>query len=588
MTTDTTYGTGSANADEASSLPATSPLKGSEKTTGRVPKKRVNKSLLSLLNDACKYSAYSEYSMPSGFLRRKGSDSSRPGAKDDELQNTTQGSDNNPSSISVSVQKQRQVNKKRQSESSVNGLDENTQKVVTRKKPSRIKKKADPQSRHTSKLVAESPRKSESSVGSQPDATSSTNNLMNHKNLRKDLVSSQRANSFIEDQTNHFTRRRDLFDSDALQSKETFDCELIHSRSLSDPQRTNPNVVKLQSILYPDFEEEYTVDFNVDLSKYNPMSEIGRIIEYTVQIYVPKKIANQLRKKVVQPLNKAFDDRNQEGFIRAVETFNEIVRKVPRTDVIERLRCTEEVPTSFFHSLLHTVYVRTIHPKARSLKEYQAFSNYVYGELLPNFLTTAYAQCGLKSGDIFMDLGSGVGNCVLQAALEFGCSLSFGCELMPNASDLTTTQELELQRRCKLWGLKLCPTKFSLRTSFVDNPIVDELLPKCDVLLVNNFIFDAKLNLQIQKLIQVLKPGCKVISLKNLRPFGYTINFDDVGNIMNRLTVKRYDLPENSVSWTHRGGEYYISTVGEDIDESIFTTHSKGRVRMGRRVKYTR
>ncbi|CAR24792.1 histone methyltransferase DOT1 [Lachancea thermotolerans CBS 6340] len=587
MSIETSFETGSAKPDEASSLPVASPSKDGGRTTSHVPKKRVNKSLLSLLNDACKYSAYSEYSMPSGFLRRKGPNSCETTAKGDGLQKETQGSDISSSSISVAVRKQRPASKKRQAELLNNGSNENLQEAATKKRPSRIKK-ASHQNKRSFKLVSETAHTPEVSMGLQPDVTSSQNDLMDHGILRKELVVSQRANSFIEDPIEHFTCRRDLFDSDALQSKEMFEDELIHSRSLSDPPHVNPNVVKLRSILYPDYEEEYIVDFSTDLSKYNPMSEIGRIIEYTLQIYVPTKFANQLRKKVVQPLNKAFDEQNQKGFIQAVEAFNELVKKIPRADIVERLRRTKAVPTSFFHSLLHMVYVRTIHPKARSLKEYRAFSNNVYGELLPNFLTAAYAQCGLKPGDIFMDLGSGVGNCVLQAALEFGCSLSFGCELMPSASDLTTTQESELQRRCRLWGLKLCPTQFSLRTSFVNNSTVDELLPKCDVLLINNFIFDAKLNLQIQKLIQVLKPGCKVISLKNLRPFGYTINFDDVGNIMNRLTVKKYDLPENSVSWTHRGGEYYISTVGEDIDESIFTTHSKGRVRMGRRVKYTR
>ena len=185
-------------------------------------------------------------------------------------------------------------------------------------------------------------------------------------------------------------------------------------------------------------------------------------------------------------------------------------------------------------------------------------------------------------------LGSGVGNCVLQAALEFGCDLSFGCELMAGASKLTDLQNQELINRCKLLGLHIGSTQFSLRQSFVENKVVQELLPKVDVLLVNNFIFDAKLNLQIQKLIQTLKPGCKIITLKNLRPFGYSIDFNDVENILNRLKVERFDLQENSVSWTHRGGEYYISTVGIELDEAIFTTHSKGRIRAGRKVKYTR
>ena len=52
----------------------------------------------------------------------------------------------------------------------------------------------------------------------------------------------------------------------------------------------------------------------------------------------------------------------------------------------------------------------------------------------------------MKCDQIFVDLGSGVGNCVLQAALEVGCE-SCGCEMMDKACNLAELQEEEFKAR---------------------------------------------------------------------------------------------------------------------------------------------
>ena len=78
----------------------------------------------------------------------------------------------------------------------------------------------------------------------------------------------------------------------------------------------------------------------------------------------------------------------------------------------------------------------------------KAFSSNVYGELLPPFLSMVFSNAELGPGDLFIDLGSGVGNCVLQAAVECGCTCH-GVEIMTNASDLAVEQARELIERSK-------------------------------------------------------------------------------------------------------------------------------------------
>lgn len=382
----------------------------------------------------------------------------------------------------------------------------------------------------------------------------------------------------------------DMFDMEYLENYTEFNGTPVASTILTskrDEKDERALTVVLQSLLFHNYQEEYQVDFTKKLHKYNPMSEIGKLIEYTALIYLPEPHAYNVKKTIIPILNEAFNSSNSLLFAETVEKYNDIIRGVPRNEVLKHLAAVKTIPRLFIHDLLHIVYTRSIHPNSNKLKKYEAFSNYVYGELLPNFLSEVYAQCEMKKDQIFMDLGSGVGNCVVQAALEYGCKLSFGCEIMPNASELTEMQYQELTQRCKLFGLKLCPVEFSLRKSFLGNSRVNETIPQCDVILINNFLFDSKMNQEVEKLIQNAKPGCKIITLKNLRPCGYTINFFNLESILNRLNVERYDLKEDSVSWTHSGGEYYISTVLSDVDESLFNPTERRR-NTSRPKRYTR
>ncbi|SCV05661.1 LANO_0H12398g1_1 [Lachancea nothofagi CBS 11611] len=566
-------------------------------------KARVNKSLLSLLNDACRYSAYDEFSMPDAFLRRKG----RRAATIKQETSFSKTNKKANGTIEKVAETQVVVKARLAKKTNTAGTKKKSKDVIgsikvrkPRRNISRVgyaENSDEEEDNKTPDLNSKVPKASKLPKGKIRKSRSPR--ISNTKELQKDQITNQirpgskqaktrHPESFVSNWDFHFTRMPYSFNLPGPDASDKFTEELVHSCKINRSKSVQKSVVKLQYILYPTYQEEFVVDFKADSSRYNSMSEIGRIIEFTSLVYLPPKYLPRMQSRVIKPLNKAFDEELQEQFIRIIEIYNDFIKNIPQQEVVEQLKSLDKIPTSLLHSILHMVYVRTIHPKAGSLRKYQAFSNNVYGELLPQFLTTAYEQCNLGTDHIFMDLGSGVGNCVFQAALEFGCQLSFGCELMPHASTLTEAQERELRNRCRLYGFNLGPTQFSLRQSFVDNPAVQGLLPKCDVLLINNFIFDAKLNELVRKLIQPLKVGCKIISLKSLRPCGYTIDYDNADNILNRLKVERFDLMEDSVSWTHRGGEYYISTVQEEIDEMIFTTHSKGRTRARRIVKYTK
>lgn len=214
--------------------------------------------------------------------------------------------------------------------------------------------------------------------------------------------------------------------------------------------------------------------------------------------------------------------------------------------------------------ILTTAYTRIVGPNSRKLRSYKAFTAEVYGELLPSFISEVLTKVGLQPTHLFYDLGSGVGNTTFQAALEFGVKESGGCEIMSHASMLTNLQHLFLQRKIQALGLNPMNLSFALSQSFVNNEEVREKCLRCNVVLVNNYLFEFPLNVEVGKLLYGLKPGSKIISLKNFIPPRYKAGPEKT--VLDYLKVEKFEMSDFfSVSWTANKVPYYISTVMKEV-----------------------
>jgi len=172
--------------------------------------------------------------------------------------------------------------------------------------------------------------------------------------------------------------------------------------------------------------------------------------------------------------------------------------------------------------------------------------------------TSIFSETQLRSYQVFVDLGSGVGNVVLQAALEVGCE-SWGIEQMPNPASLATEQLQEFNARCKRYSVN--PGKAHLiEGDFLASTEIDNALRRADVVLINNQAFTPELNNKIVMKLLDLKEGCQIISLKSFVPHNWDIKPRNVEDPRNLLRVTKKPYWSDSVSWTNAGGEYFIST----------------------------
>ncbi|KAF7340197.1 Histone-lysine N-methyltransferase, H3 lysine-79 specific [Mycena venus] len=197
------------------------------------------------------------------------------------------------------------------------------------------------------------------------------------------------------------------------------------------------------------------------------------------------------------------------------------------------------LPKKVLMRIIEENYQRSVGPHVQKLKQYEAFSSAVYGELMPSLVHEIIQLTKLNEDSLFLDLGSGVGNVVVQASLQTGCR-SYGIELNPKPAKVAR----DMAANFKVGDIELEEGDM-LRSSRVD-----ELIRQADVVLVDNKVFEQSLNEQLRPKFLDLKEGAYVVSLA---PFVPSLNarvternVDDISAIFD-VTERPYH--SGSVSW---------------------------------------
>ncbi|KAJ1644714.1 Nucleosomal histone H3-Lys79 methylase [Coemansia asiatica] len=266
-----------------------------------------------------------------------------------------------------------------------------------------------------------------------------------------------------------------------------------------------------------------------------------------------RKVVDDQETGIVRRLERARNRRGGAGFVAAVRDFNALLDS-ERVDAGTR-RAANEVAVF----VVEQVYSRVVAPTVGLLRQYKAFSNNVYGEILPTLVSEFIARTGIEEASTFVDLGCGIGNVVLQVAAQTGCRAA-GIEIMKVPARFAQRQAREFAHRMRLYGLRHGPVSI-WRGDFCESPDVQRILPTVDVLLVNNYAFDSALNQNLLQMFLDLKDGARVISLRPFVTPDHKISARNVYAPESILAVRRFPYWSNCVSWTDSGGEYFVQTV---------------------------
>lgn len=305
--------------------------------------------------------------------------------------------------------------------------------------------------------------------------------------------------------------------------------------------------------------EEYIFVKPLKDDEFSPVEELVDMMDNAMKFLNLDALPEEDRSSLIHQMKRELRRENKDAFLVHLKQYNSTIDDARASKEIQsNIRKRQNIDSWLVHFLLGQVYARAVAPDVDSLRQYQAFSDTVYGELLAPFVTKVLRQVGLQSSSVFVDLGSGCGNVVAQAALEFGCE-SWGCEIMQRAATLASKQKTEIKERMRAWGIRLGEMHL-LQNSFLESPEIASALKRADAVLVNNYAFSPVLNSRLLDLFLDLKEGCKIISLKTFTPLDHVIGPLNVESPQNLFSVHQYEYFSNSVSWTDAYGHYYIST----------------------------
>jgi H3 lysine-79-specific histone-lysine N-methyltransferase len=192
---------------------------------------------------------------------------------------------------------------------------------------------------------------------------------------------------------------------------------------------------------------------------FNPLNDIYFSIEETIQHYLPPDLVSELSDETngtVRLLKRAVVKDSPSDFKSVLADFNTLLKSKLKdgtiTGILDNLHA---IPLSLTNQILAQVYQRTVSPYAHLLRRVKGKET-TYGELLPPFIHAIFHQTRLNSTHVFVDLGSGVGNVVLQSALQTGAE-SWGIEIMDTPAKYAERQARELRARSTL-----SPCSFSI------------------------------------------------------------------------------------------------------------------------------
>ncbi len=316
------------------------------------------------------------------------------------------------------------------------------------------------------------------------------------------------------------------------------------------------------SLRYPGstIRERYDLVYRNDC--FDPVEEIIGVFKEVGGFFAPLEAVDKFLNTdngFIRKLERARNLKSMEEFRSALDAYNAVVEAMSKDDKSKALLdIKHSLPESLVVRIMTQTYDRAVSPKVDLLRKYDNGTNEVYGELKSNLVYKILVETGLTSKQVFVDLGSGVANVVLQAALQVGCE-SWGCEIMDNACSLADAQKAEFGARCRLWGIQPGPAKLR-RGDFMVNEDIRGALQRADVVLVNNEVFTPELNVCLVNLFLDLKEGCKIVSLKSFVPPNRKITKYNNNDPSNILEVEKKTYSTKSVSWKDEGGDYYIAT----------------------------
>lgn len=230
-------------------------------------------------------------------------------------------------------------------------------------------------------------------------------------------------------------------------------------------------------------------------------------------------------------------------------------------------RLSKKASRPLLKHIVHQVYCQSV-PEPEKLNQYEPFSPEVYGETSFEFICQMIDEINIEREDVFIDLGSGVGQVVVHLAAATSCKLSIGIEKaeVPCAFAERLSENFQIWMN---WFGKDFGKYELIRGNFLDSEY-KEVINTASIVFVNNFAFGPQVDHKLKERFAELRDGARIISSKAFCPLNFRItdrNLSDIGTIMH---VTEMQPLHESVSWTGKPVSYYLHVIDRTKLERYF------------------
>lgn len=218
------------------------------------------------------------------------------------------------------------------------------------------------------------------------------------------------------------------------------------------------------------------------------------------------------------------------------------------------------------HILQQVYNTAVIEPE--KLNQYEPFSPEVYGETSYDLICQMIDQIEINQDDIFIDLGSGVGQVVLQMAAATQIKVCLGIERAEVPSKYAESMNMNFRQLMSWFGKKYNDYQLIKGDFLADEH--REKINSASIVFVNNFAFGPNVDHQLKERFADLKDGARIVSSKSFCPLNFRItdrNLSDIGTIMH---VSEMTPMKGSVSWTGKPVSYYLHIIDRTKLERYF------------------
>ncbi|XP_018022161.1 histone-lysine N-methyltransferase, H3 lysine-79 specific isoform X2 [Hyalella azteca] len=265
-----------------------------------------------------------------------------------------------------------------------------------------------------------------------------------------------------------------------------------------------------------------------------------------------------------------YDTRSYESMKQLCDKYNRAIDSIIQLEKgtsLPAVRLNKRPSRGMLKHILTQIYNQAVEDPEK-LNQYEPFSPEVYGETSYELICQVIDQIHITEEDTFIDLGSGVGQVVLQMAAATLCKRCYGIEKADTPYRYSETM-VKLYKRWLAWYGKKHGEYKLVQGDFLQKQH-REWITSSTIVFVNNFAFGPTVDHMLKEVFADLKDGARIISSKSFCPTNFRItdrNLSDIGTIMH---VSELTPLSGSVSWTGKPVSYYLHIIDRTKLERYF------------------